>query len=1586
MEHRVNSQSTLTRQPPPQLAQMAPHSALPPHMQNEQMMNQMKLLNGGGGSPRGYNSMERSYPNQPPIPQGQGPPPSYAPSPFQYNSLQRNNPLQVQPGHPQMMQQMSMPAPTPPPPYGGTLTNPNIVNGNSMANVMIPQLTPQPSSASLQFAPQAAQPGGPMGAAGYPIEMQFPPGQMPGGLPQGNQQTPTQMPPGMMPGGQFGASAAYPPLPQPHQVQINQSSTLPLTTGSMQSVNSSLRSRSKSRGSKMMVLRVLLLDGTTPKFDLAMKATGGEFFQKVVDHLNLLETDYFGLQYAADHAGSVYWLEMQKPIYKQVKAPAGILFRFAVKFYTSEPGQLQDEYTKVLFALQIKRDMACGMLPCAENTAALMASYIVQAELGDFDVEKNSGIESSPRYLSMFKFIPPQTDEFLVKVMEYHKNHLGQSAAEADFSLLDIARRLEMYGIRLHPARNSDDVLVHIAVNQHGISVFQHFQKSNSFSFSKVRKLSFKKKVFIIKLLQDAVSTFNQSTIEYHMTSRNACKRFWKDCIEHHAFFRLPHNEHTPRPPPSVKILQSGSSFRYAGRTQREMAEQVRNTNQARLQVRRPNSAMAAPISKTLPAKTFEAAPATAQMTPGTPGSMQGVQMLPGGQMVPSTMPPKRPDMDPNIAMMHHQQQQQQQQMLHGSMQQLQQHPAAAIAPFNRMSATSPLPQQLIAGTPLLNRSATPLNDGSQPMRPQMIPLAMSNQGLNQMGMQLLSPGSDPSQQMLQQQQQQTPQLPPNSYHPQLPPHLTKQYHPEVGISGEVIQENESDHDYENYPVNGEGQNANQNQTQNAMLDHVNPQHPGVAMVGGQVMMRPSSRQRDSLANSEDGSKRRSLLGQRPINITNDSPNPQQQQQQFGPVPESQSGDSDRTHDSVQLSNQPSIENGEQLPPHLQQHRNPALNSPRVRTVVSPRPIPHGDLNTPSALSPLSPLAREPPVSNIPRDNTSSSNNDFSLASNQADVLNQPQLRNSRQSPIVTSSNNSLQKQQLTQEALRSSVGGQPQQMVNGGRTRRDSDNSSSLVVAPTTLAQTAADDDAKRRRVIAGKSYYLAKEIVSTERTYLKDLDVITVGFRSAVQSSHSLPGISELHFFNCFSDIADAHTFFLKEIENRINLWDGGSKNTNAPLKGDYQRVGDVLLRHVKNISASYESFLSRQVEIMSELESNIEKSSKFEECFKEFEQQKMCYLPFTAFLLKPSQRLLHYEFMLKKLLQFYPQEHRDFADCKAAMECLSPLIQLTNSSLVIMEHNQKLAELQRDLLGVKNLMSDERRLVREGSLYKQSKSRNRYQQRMFFLFSDVLLYSSLGVTSTNQFRVHGRIDLINCSVSGEGDADSAYTFTLHFNADSSVVLAASSDKEKELWMNDLRDAIQHCTQMNIAPQSLVIDSSSDSKTGIHTPLDGGTSSHIESGMASETQESEEEGGGGGPGGSGPDKVSYHRSNTTMHVCWHRQTSVSMNDHIKSVHNQLSGYLLRKFKNSNGWQKLWVVFTNFCLFFYKTYHDDFPLASLPLLGYCITMPEPADNIQKDYVFKLQFKTHVYFFRAESQYTFNRWLEVIGCATNSSN
>ena len=53
---------------------------------------------------------------------------------------------------------------------------------------------------------------------------------------------------------------------------------------------------------------------------------------------------------------------------------------FCVKFYTPDPAQLEDEFTRYLFALQVKRDLSQGHLQCNDNTAALMASYIIQGE------------------------------------------------------------------------------------------------------------------------------------------------------------------------------------------------------------------------------------------------------------------------------------------------------------------------------------------------------------------------------------------------------------------------------------------------------------------------------------------------------------------------------------------------------------------------------------------------------------------------------------------------------------------------------------------------------------------------------------------------------------------------------------------------------------------------------------------------------------------------------------------------------------------------------------------------------------------------------------------------------------------------------------------------------------------------------------------------------------------------------------------------------------------------------------------------------------------------------------------------------
>jgi len=296
---------------------------------------------------------------------------------------------------------------------------------------------------------------------------------------------------------------------------------------------------------------------------------------------------------------------------------------------------------------------------------------------------------------------------------------------------------------------------------------------------------------------------------------------------------------------------------------------------------------------------------------------------------------------------------------------------------------------------------------------------------------------------------------------------------------------------------------------------------------------------------------------------------------------------------------------------------------------------------------------------------------------------------------------------------------------------------------------------------------------------------------------------------------------------------------------------------------------------------------------------------------------------------------------------------------------ENFVKLVELQRDLVGIDNVVSPGRHFLREGCLLKLS--RKGFQQRMFFLFSDVLLYTNRTSGPLLQFKVHGQLPLRGVMVEeSEPKLGNLFCFTI-YGGNRALLVAANSQEEKDKWIEDINQAVESARELS-DDTSRINYFSLKSCSSSEEVLD-------KNGIGEEPN----------VGACGRERSQQQRSNTTVHVCWHRNTSISTRDHLLALENQLSGYLLRKFKNSNGWQKLWVVFTNFCLFFYKTFQDDFPLASLPLLGYSVTSPTERDHIHKEFVFKLQFKNHVYFFRAESEYTFNRWMEVISSATQHS-
>ncbi|XP_057330953.1 uncharacterized protein LOC130671215 isoform X3 [Microplitis mediator] len=337
------------------------------------------------------------------------------------------------------------------------------------------------------------------------------------------------------------------------------------------------------KAGKMLAVRVQMLDDKVTMFQVQAKALGRVLFDQVCKQLNLLEADYFGLEYQEPN-GTKYWLDLEKPVCRQVGLTmVDPLLRFCVKFYTPDPGQLEEEFTRYLFCLQIKRDLAHGLLQCNDNTAALMASYIVQAECGDYVIEDYP----DHTYLSTYKFVPHQDHELERRIMENHKKHSGQSPAEADLNLLETARRCELYGMKMHQAKDHEGVPLNLAVAHMGIVVFQGYTKINTFSWAKIRKISFKRKRFLIKLHPEGYGYY-KDTVEFFFDGRNECKNFWKKCVENHGFFRCSVVKRVLRQ--KTRVLSRGSSFRYSGKTQKQIVEFVRDNYVKRQTFQRSNS------------------------------------------------------------------------------------------------------------------------------------------------------------------------------------------------------------------------------------------------------------------------------------------------------------------------------------------------------------------------------------------------------------------------------------------------------------------------------------------------------------------------------------------------------------------------------------------------------------------------------------------------------------------------------------------------------------------------------------------------------------------------------------------------------------------------------------------------------------------------------------------------------------------------------------------------------------------------------------------------------------------------------------
>uniref|UniRef100_A0A452EBK9 Tyrosine-protein phosphatase non-receptor type n=1 Tax=Capra hircus TaxID=9925 RepID=A0A452EBK9_CAPHI len=388
-----------------------------------------------------------------------------------------------------------------------------------------------------------------------------------------------------------------------------------------------------------VVCNILLLDNTVQAFKVSKHDQGQVLLDIVFKHLDLTERDYFGLQLTDDSTDNPRWLDPNKPIRKQLKRGSPYSLNFRVKFFVSDPNKLQEEYTRYQYFLQIKQDILTGRLPCPYNTAALLASFAVQSELGDYNQSENlSG------YLSDYSFIPNQPQDFEKEIAKLHQQHIGLSPAEAELGYLNTARTLELYGVEFHYARDQSNNEIMIGVMSGGILIYKNRVRMNTFPWLKIVKISFKCKQFFIQLRKELHES-RETLLGFNMVNYRACKNLWKACVEHHTFFRLDR----PLPPQKnffAHYFTLGSKFRYCGRTEVQSVQYGKEkANKDRVFARSPSKPLARKLMdwevvsrNSLSDDRLETQSLPSRSPPGTPNHRNSAFTQEGTRLRPSSV------------------------------------------------------------------------------------------------------------------------------------------------------------------------------------------------------------------------------------------------------------------------------------------------------------------------------------------------------------------------------------------------------------------------------------------------------------------------------------------------------------------------------------------------------------------------------------------------------------------------------------------------------------------------------------------------------------------------------------------------------------------------------------------------------------------------------------------------------------------------------------------------------------------------------------------------------------------------------------
>ncbi|KAI1888034.1 hypothetical protein AGOR_G00180890 [Albula goreensis] len=522
---------------------------------------------------------------------------------------------------------------------------------------------------------------------------------------------------------------------------------------------------------------------------------------------------------------------------------------------------------------------------------------------------------------------------------------------------------------------------------------------------------------------------------------------------------------------------------------------------------------------------------------------------------------------------------------------------------------------------------------------------------------------------------------------------------------------------------------------------------------------------------------------------------------------------------------------------------------------------------------------------------------------------------------------------------------------------------------------------------------------------------------FRDAVAKASRLSGkpvieervLNQILYY--LPQLYELNRDLLRELEERVARWN------------DHQHLADIFVKKGPYLKM-YSTYIREFDKNVALLDEQCRKNSGFAAVVREFEMSPRCAsLALKHYLLKPVQRIPQYQLLLTDYLKNLVEDSSDFKDTQAALSIVKEVANHANDIMKQGDNFQKLMQVQYSLTGHHEIVQPGRVFLKEGTLMKLS--RKVMQPRMFFLFNDIMLYTT--PVQSGQYKLNSVLSLAGMKVSKP--SQEAYQNELNIESvERSFILSASSATERDEWLEAISKAMEDYTRKKITffcsksqEEAGGAQGDSGAPLGSKAPIwipDLRTtmcmictceftltwrrhhcracgkvvcqscSSHkhyleylknqparvCDQCFIKLQQKSDQT-----PSNT-PSPSSKSPSGGFSSVLHSSRKQKKIPAALKEVsanteNSSMSGYLQRSKGNKKQWKRLWFVIKNKVLYTYAASEDVAALESQPLLGFFLR-EERSGDAQK-LQFKLYHKnTLFYIFKAEDTQTAQRWID----------